>query len=598
MVRPPASKSKRMLGLALLIMLALGGVGAAVAYTLGRHPPPQLPAPQKPQPLEFFFNESCRVRFYKLQFLDAVGNVIQTWVFNSSILPYLGRNFEKVVYTGYDDAFRDGTPYCIASGNCSLKIVPPEGTHFIRLIAARSPVNYETWHMSWVDLLKNAVRVGLKVNGTITDSGYGPKESVDLTKCISYRPWICYLVVKPNVDSDKDGIPNCERVGNLWMALDPNPRIPEPKPVKTKDDVDIAVYFLTSWGANGPEYGTPRSSDWSLGSLLHPLLGNYSSNDPDVADWHIKWMVEHGVKIFVNIFNIYPRSAPQSFFEDGFLRSRFLKRVRFCTLYEPYGAPEDNIHEKICKATKPAIDYICRNYFKHPQYLKIEEKPILIIQHCTYYYGLFGKKNMTELMSLILDRIRSNGYDIFLVGNVIEDNYHGRDNAALVKPFDAVTSYVIAHVLGYDWPKDEKGRLIVVAPYDDMVDGYVKECRFWSSIAHRYGVKFIPPLALGFDNSVPYEKIEEEWALIKFYDSTPEKFKDMCKKLKEFIDPEVKMVVIYALNEFHEGTALEPTYEYGFGYLDVLREVFCEEPPEGWPPNVYPAEDGIKIYPS
>jgi len=35
---------------------------------------------------------------------------------------------------------------------------------------------------------------------------------------------------------------------------------------------------------------------------------------------------------------------------------------------------------------------------------------------------------------------------------------------------------------------------------------------------------------------------------------------------------------------------MEPTEENVFAYLDALRDVFCEEPTEGYPQNVIPKE--------
>lgn len=66
----------------------------------------------------------------------------------------------------------------------------------------------------------------------------------------------------------------------------------------------------------------------------------------------------------------------------------------------------------------------------------------------------------------------------------------------------------------------------------------------------------------------------------------------MAEEIKRFIDPDLNMVIVEAFNEFQEGTVIEPTRESGFTYLDIIRDVFVKEPPEGWTPDYAPTEDG------
>lgn len=76
--------------------------------------------------------------------------------------------------------------------------------------------------------------------------------------------------------------------------------------------------------------------------------------------------------------------------------------------------------------------------------------------------------------------------------------------------------------------------------------------------------------------------------------STPEGFREMCVKAREVVDQNItqlgeKMLVIGAWNEWGEGSYIEPTVAWKFQYLDVLRDVFCEDSDHV---DVYPELNG------
>jgi hypothetical protein len=159
-------------------------------------------------------------------------------------------------------------------------------------------------------------------------------------------------------------------------------------------------------------------------------------------------------------------------------------------------------------------------------------------------------------------------------------------NEFMTEQVDGVTAYCVSDA-GAPSQLNDKGQWISVGPYDLMVTGYFSECDYWSKLAESFTKGFIPPLALGMTNKMMYDMGIDDW-LFNRTDPSLESFVNMCEGIKPYIDPEVNMVVIYAWNEFHEGSVLEPTVENGFTYLDVLREVFCEETAGGYPPNVAP----------
>jgi len=59
--------------------------------------------------------------------------------------------------------------------------------------------------------------------------------------------------------------------------------------------------------------------------------------------------------------------------------------------------------------------------------------------------------------------------------------------------------------------------------------------------------------------------------------SRPEKFYEMCQRAKDYVDPKLNAVIVECWNEFGEGTYIEPTTQFGFGYLDALCTAFCQD---------------------
>jgi hypothetical protein len=402
------------------------------------------------------------VLFDYIEFLDKSGKVIQHLDFNETISQYLGNGFKGVRRLGENVWVGE------AYGNCSLKIIPPEDAHFLRIKAAYEPLNYT---MEWRELLKNVIRMGVEVNGTITDDGMYVN-GTDLTKCISQRFWVSYYVLKPEDDSDGDGIPNCIKIGEKhYRALDVNPRISDPRPVKT--DVNIGVYYIWGWGN--------KTTVWKWengGSEYLPLLGFYDSRDPNVIDWHIKWSVEHGINIFLLPSTL---GAPFEFEkEDGLMRARFLPYIKFAMVQIPYLGKDFTT----LQAAENAMSYYCNNYFNHPQYFKVNEKPFVMLWRMQdTYLGKLDIKNFTSFVEKVRETARNHGYELFLVGDVM--GYYPQEVHEIgVKPFNAISAYAIINA-GANWTYNEKDQPYLIAPYDSMITGYIDQTRYWSELAKK-----------------------------------------------------------------------------------------------------------------
>ena len=126
-------------------------------------------------------------------------------------------------------------------------------------------------------------------------------------------------------------------------------------------------------------------------------------------------------------------------------------------------------------------------------------------------------------------------------------------------------------------------------PFELVADSSDDHWRSW----HKAGIlPFLPNISTGWD-SRPWHG---DRATV-IHGRSVELFRKICEDAKRFADETgVKRFVLAPLNEWGEGSYAEPNKEFGFGMYDALRDVFCKRPPDGWPPNVTPADVGLGPY--
>ncbi|MGO8899825.1 MAG: hypothetical protein ACLQU5_15965, partial [Isosphaeraceae bacterium] len=74
------------------------------------------------------------------------------------------------------------------------------------------------------------------------------------------------------------------------LAVGPTDYVPEPKPVR--GPFEVGVYYFPGWSS---------ATNWQPIMPFperRPVLGWYREGDPELADWQIKWAVEHGITFF------------------------------------------------------------------------------------------------------------------------------------------------------------------------------------------------------------------------------------------------------------------------------------------------------------
>jgi len=342
--------------------------------------------------------------------------------------------------------------------------------------------------------------------------------------------------------------------------------VPEPRPVRGK--FDVGVYYFPGWAT------------WDRWQRIQPfperkpVLGWYREGSPEVADWHIKWAVEHGITFFCYDWYWHQGQTRLTHaLEDGLFHARYRRLLKFCLLWANHAptrhTEEDN--RKVCQ-------FWIENYFRRPEYYKVDGRPLVVIFSVWAMKRDLGIDGTREAIELWHRMTREAGVGEVLVAGC------GRPGQVLDEMkrmgFDAVT--------GYNWPKCGVGDRNFV-PYVEVARRQFDQ--WWTPMAEAASMPVLVPTSPGWD-SRPWHGRR---AFVQT-DRTPKAFEEHLRLAKRFVEEtnQPRVVLIEAWNEFGEGSYCEPHKEFGFGHLDAVRRVFC--PDAAGHVDLAPADVGLGPY--
>ncbi len=333
--------------------------------------------------------------------------------------------------------------------------------------------------------------------------------------------------------------------------------VPEPKPVRGA--FEVGAYYFPGWKS--------RSQWQPIESFPErkPVLGWYREGDPEVADWQIKWAVEHGITFFA--YDWYWSQGARQLehgLHDGFFKARYRHLLKFCLLWANHNPPKTSSHEDCLAVTR----YWIENYFRRPEHLMIDGKPAMILfspHRLTEDLGSAGVKRAFEAMREECRRAGLKG--LYLLACVADA---GGARSAAAEGYDAITAY--------NWPGLGMKGEGLFAPFATLLEGYRRN---WQHLAEQSPIPMMLPVCGGWD-SRPWHGANN---LVR-YGRTPELFEQHLRDARRFIESrnlesEIEnFLLIEAWNEWGEGSYIEPQQEFGFGYLDAIRRVFTSSPGE------------------
>lgn len=381
------------------------------------------------------------------------------------------------------------------------------------------------------------------------------------------------------------GVPALFLAGLAGFAAD---TVPPPVPANT-GPYQVGVFMCPLW-----KTGALNGREWDAivpYPERQPVLGWYDEGDPEVTDWEIKYLLEHGVSFGVACwfrqkgnFNQPVKPWLGHWLHEGLFKSRTGDRFPFMLLWE-------NLNEKAESQTSERdllenlLPFWVENYFTRTNYLKVDGKPALMI------YGpdrLVKDLGGEEQAKAVIAKMRAYCQSKGLGGLTLIGEHHVRFPA----PLTSWAAIGLNGVASYHWPTF--AGLFPQKADDASIIAAQEAC--WRELAQA-ALPGPVTVSVGWDDRPWSKKREKKWG---DWQLPPAAFADLCRRAKAFADaqpasnPFGKMILLDNWNEFGEGHYLFPHREYGFAYLDAVRATFC--PGAGEHRDLTPADVGQGPY--
>jgi hypothetical protein len=325
-------------------------------------------------------------------------------------------------------------------------------------------------------------------------------------------------------------------------------RIPEPQPVRGPHEV--GVYYFPGWNTDSRWHPIRRFPE------RKPALGWYREGDPEVAEWHIKWAVEHGITFFA--YDWYWSAGARQLehgLHQGYFQAPHRHLLKFCLLWANHNPPKTHSIED----SRAVARYWIEHYFRRPEYFRVQGRPLVIMFSPHNLVSDLGVEGTRQALEAMREECRRAGLPPVFVAACVG----GVENLA-AQGYDAVTAY--------NWPSlgvqnDERR-----APYERLLSGYLQQ---WERLRDLSPVPVLLPVCGGWD-SRPWHG---ESALVR-HGRTPGLFQRHLLDARRLLDTGsartnlLPAILVEAWNEWGEGSYIEPHQEFDFGYLDAIREVF------------------------
>ena len=221
------------------------------------------------------------------------------------------------------------------------------------------------------------------------------------------------------------------------------------------------------------------------------------------------------------------------------------------------------------------LPFWLENYFRHPGYLKIDNRPLLFIYRPEFLVQDLGSvENVRAAFEKMRAACRAAGFDgLYLLGE-----YRGLDP----KHLRLMKRLGLDYTFAYCWyvPDNPSPAKAIAAQLDAItktrdlaiLPEVVTVSQGWSGWRDEGSIWKIPPAEYK-------ELLQQAKALVATFPAS---------------ELGSKLLLLDNWNEWSEGHYLAPHREYGFGYLDAVRDVFSDAP--GPHADVVPADLGLGPY--
>lgn len=308
-----------------------------------------------------------------------------------------------------------------------------------------------------------------------------------------------------------------------------------------------------------------------------PKQGVYSSQDAETIAAHIAQCKRGGID-FWTVSWWGPNHRTDRTFKNCILPHPDAGKLKYALFYESTGR-FGSFDNPSFKSLLDDFKYMAENYFDHPHYLKIDNKPVVYIYLTRAYFRNRGHDE--------LKRLREQLPNMYLIGDDVFGPAYRSEYAQL---WDAVTAY---DGYGQSLPKGGAAR----AGLEQLKANYINA----KKIANSVGTGFIPGVSPGYNDKAVRDGHPGRARYFKDVPGSREGdlFRAMLREVAlPNVDPLAgSIMMVNSFNEWYEDTQIEATAgtapptskddsesgkfytegeiytDYGCLYLDIL----CEE---------------------
>lgn len=358
------------------------------------------------------------------------------------------------------------------------------------------------------------------------------------------------------------------------LLLDKADYVPAPTPIPTS--IDVCAYYFPGWNSD-----TKWDCIRNVAPIRHPALGYYDESKPECVDWQIKWAVENGISCFLVDWYWSAGSQSLTHWFDAYRKARYRDMLKVAIMWANHNAPNTHSVEDWRTVTKHWID----NYFNLPAYYKIDGKPAVFIwAPSNIRNDLKDSAVVKQCFDESQAMAKQAGYAGITFVAMNSDFSADATKCLLDEGYSGITNY-------HEWGTEAAlGMALNRMAYAAVVKGAPGA---WAKKnASAGGLAYYPVVDTGWDS--------RPWHGDKSFvidGRTPQLFEDLLGKAKLFAEAnDKKMIILGPMNEWGEGSYIEPCLEFGFDMMEAVRIVFGKGSPRYWPVNVGPRDIGLGPY--
>ncbi len=375
--------------------------------------------------------------------------------------------------------------------------------------------------------------------------------------------------------------------------------IPEPQPAKT--DRIVAAHYYAAWkkGCTDLHNGF---DDLNKFPERTPLMGYYDEEAPIVHDLEIKYALEHGINCFIHCWYRYKEFQGMPVkrehlrcahaLHDAFFHAKYQAMMNFAIMLENNPRWANTDKDDLLNNLMP---FWYENYFKRENYLKICNKPVLFVCQQHILDSAFSSvSEQREVFDACREFMKERGFDGLIIACC-----HWGDKGEEEK---AIYESCLDH--GYDFHFTYSSSYSPEKNYPSEEEIFNGQCDILKR-RFEYAPLTHTATASCFRDSTPRHSDawkEKGYGFFRnetVYRQSPENFRKILRQMKKMTDalPEAsygrKIFMIDNWNEWDEGHYVAPSHEFGFKYLQAIREELTER--DNLPDYRTPQDMGLSV---